>query len=86
MASCSGGDLKVRITRGSDLRPLGFEGAQYGGALMTTTDVENYPGFPEGILGPEVLGKFREPKADVEALIDAGADAAERVIQDAPET
>ena len=47
-------------TSRADLEPLVIEGFAWGGLLQQTTDVENYPGYPEGVMGPEMMQQFRD--------------------------
>ncbi|HKT21307.1 MAG TPA: FAD-dependent oxidoreductase, partial [Nitrososphaerales archaeon] len=43
----------------ADLAPLVFMGTKYGGQLMLTSEVENFPGFPDPVLGPDLIGRMK---------------------------
>jgi thioredoxin reductase (NADPH) len=69
-------------TARADLNPLVVEGFLWGGLLQQTTDVENYPGYPEGVMGPEMMQQFRDQAerfcsrflTDQASRIEPGAD------------
>ena len=59
-------------TARASLEPLVFQGEEPGGQLMTTSDVENYPGYPEGVLGPQMMDDFEEQATRFGAEVRSG--------------
>jgi len=69
----------------ADMKPVVYEGLQPGGQLTITTDVENYPGYPDGIMGPEMMNNFKAQAVRLGADVRFGMVTSVEFVQGGPQ-
>ncbi len=69
----------------ADMKPVMYEGLQPGGQLTITTDVENYPGYPDGIMGPEMMELFKKQAVRLGADVRYGMATSVEFVQGGPQ-